>query len=59
MSVSVYPSFSEKSFLISQVFVPSSSCWNVDVGGKEGDVKADIEDLKTIENLGRNMARLT
>jgi hypothetical protein len=38
--------------------VPSSSCWNVVVGGKEEDVKADIEDLKTIENLGRNMARL-
>ena len=45
-------------FLISQMIVPGSSYWNVGVGNKKGDVEGDEEGLKTMEDLGRNMAWL-
>ena len=45
-------------FLISQMIVPGSSYWNIGVGGKKGEVEGDEEGMKTMEDLGRNMAWL-
>ena len=45
-------------FLISQMIIPASSYWNVGFGRKKGDVKADKEGLKIMEDLGKNMAWL-
>ncbi len=45
-------------FLISQMIVPGSSYWNVGVGMGKGDVEKDEEGLKTMDDLGRNMAWL-
>ena len=45
-------------FLINQMIVPGSSYWNIGVGHKKGDVEADEEGMKTMEDLGRNMAWL-
>jgi multimeric flavodoxin WrbA len=45
-------------FLISQMIVPGSSYWNIGVGSKKGDVANDEEGMKTMEDLGRNMAWL-
>ena len=45
-------------FLISQMIVPGSSYWNIGIGNKIGDVEQDEEGLKTMEDLGRNMAWL-
>lgn len=45
-------------FLISQMIVPGSSYWNIGVGLAKGDVENDEEGLKTMEDLGRNMAWL-
>ncbi|HLN89885.1 MAG TPA: flavodoxin family protein [Candidatus Binatia bacterium] len=45
-------------FLISQMIVPGSSYWNVGIGLATGDVEKDEEGLKTIEDLGKNMAWL-
>ncbi|MFB3890326.1 MAG: flavodoxin family protein [Candidatus Bathyarchaeia archaeon] len=45
-------------FLISQMIVPGSSYWNIGVGRAKGDVEKDDEGLKTMEDLGRNMAWL-
>jgi len=45
-------------FLISQMIVPGSSYWNVGVGLNKGDVEKDEEGMKTMEDLGRNMAWL-
>jgi multimeric flavodoxin WrbA len=45
-------------FLISQMIVPGSTYWNLGVGNKKGDVEKDEEGLKTMENLGKNMAWL-
>jgi multimeric flavodoxin WrbA len=45
-------------FLISQMIVPGSSYWNIGVGSAKGDVEKDEEGLKTMVNLGRNMAWL-
>lgn len=45
-------------FLISQMIVPGSSYWNIGIGGKKGEVAQDEEGMKTMENLGRNMAWL-
>ncbi len=45
-------------FLISQMVVPGSSYWNVGVGFGKGDVEKDEEGLKTMEDLGKNMAWL-
>ena len=45
-------------FLISQMIVPGSSYWNVGIGNKKGEVETDEEGMKTMEDLGRNMAWL-
>ena len=45
-------------FLISQMIVPGSSYWNVGFGLKKGDVEDDEEGMKTMDDLGRNMAWL-
>ncbi|MCW4006075.1 MAG: flavodoxin family protein [Candidatus Bathyarchaeota archaeon] len=45
-------------FLISQMVVPGSSYWNIGVGGKKGDVENDPEAMKTMNDLGKNMAWL-
>ena len=45
-------------FLISQMIVPGSTYWNIGVGGKKGEVEGDEEGMKTMEDLGRNMAWL-
>ena len=45
-------------FLINSMVVPGSSYWNIGIGGKKGDVESDEEGLKTMEDLGENMAWL-
>ena len=45
-------------FLISQMIIPGSSYWNIGIGNKKGDVESDEEGIKTMEDLGRNMAWL-
>ncbi|MCW4046184.1 MAG: flavodoxin family protein [Candidatus Bathyarchaeota archaeon] len=45
-------------FLISQMIVPGSSYWNIGIGNKKGDVESDEEGIKTMEDLGKNMAWL-
>jgi multimeric flavodoxin WrbA len=45
-------------FLISQMVIPGSSYWNVGFGSKKGDVQIDEEGLKTMDDLGKNMAWL-
>jgi multimeric flavodoxin WrbA len=45
-------------FLISEMIVPGSSYWNVGVGRKVGEVENDAEGVKTMQNLGKNMAWL-
>jgi len=45
-------------FLISQMIIPGSSYWNIGFGRKKGDVEGDEEGMKTMEDLGRNMAWL-
>ena len=45
-------------FLISEMIIPGSSYWNVGIGLNKGDVEKDEEGLKTMDDLGRNMAWL-
>ena len=45
-------------FLINQMIIPGSSYWNVGIGLNKGDVESDDEGIKTMEDLGRNMAWL-
>jgi multimeric flavodoxin WrbA len=45
-------------FLISQMIVPASSYWNIGVAHKLGDAEKDEEGMKTMEDLGHNMAWL-
>lgn len=45
-------------FLISQMIIPGSSYWNVGFGLKKGDVEGDEEGMKTMDDLGSNMAWL-
>lgn len=45
-------------FLVSQMIVPGSSYWNVGIGLAKGDVEKDEEGLKTMDDLGKNMAWL-
>lgn len=45
-------------FGIAQVVVPSSSYWNMGFGLGPGDVEDDAEGLKTMTDLGQNMAWL-
>jgi multimeric flavodoxin WrbA len=45
-------------FLISQMIVPGSSYWNIGVGNKKGEVVNDEEGMRTMDDLGRNIAWL-
>jgi multimeric flavodoxin WrbA len=45
-------------FLINQMVIPGSSYWNVGIGLNIGDVEHDEEGLRTMEDLGKNMAWL-
>ena len=43
-------------FFINQMCVPGSSYWNLGVGKNPGEVEKDEEGMRTMENLGKNMA---
>ena len=45
-------------FLISEMIIPGSSYWNLGVGRNKGDVEKDEEGMKTMDELGKNMAWL-
>ena len=45
-------------FFINQMIIPGSSYWNIGIGNKKGDVENDEEGMKTMDDLGRNMAWL-
>jgi len=45
-------------FLIGQMIVPGSSYWNIAVGREPGEVAHDAEGMKTMRDLGQNMAWL-
>ena len=45
-------------FLISQMIIPGSSYWNIGIGLDKGDVENDKEGMKTMADLGANMAWL-
>ncbi len=45
-------------FLISEMIIPGSSYWNIGVGRNIGEVEQDEEGMKTMADLGRNMAWL-
>jgi multimeric flavodoxin WrbA len=45
-------------FLINQMIIPGSSYWNIGIGNKMGEVEKDEEAMKTMDDLGRNMAWL-
>jgi multimeric flavodoxin WrbA len=43
-------------FTIAGMVVPGSSYWNVGIGKEAGEVTGDEEGVKTMTDLGRNMA---
>ncbi len=43
-------------FQISQMVVPGSSYWNLGIGRAPGEVASDEDGIRTMQNLGRNMA---
>jgi multimeric flavodoxin WrbA len=45
-------------FFISQIIVPGSTYWNFGIGRDIGEVETDQEGLRTMKNLGLNMAWL-
>ncbi|MCW4024865.1 MAG: flavodoxin family protein [Candidatus Bathyarchaeota archaeon] len=45
-------------FLISGMVVPGSNYWNIGVGRAVGEVENDEEGMRTMTNLGKNMAWL-
>lgn len=45
-------------FLISEMIIPGSSYWNFGVGRNAGEVEQDEEGMKTMSDLGKNMAWL-
>jgi len=45
-------------FTISQMVIPGSSYWNIAVGRNIGDVEQDEEGIRTMRDLGANMAWL-
>ena len=45
-------------FLIGQMIIPGSSYWNMGRGRQPGEVKDDEEGMKTMQQLGQNMAWL-
>jgi multimeric flavodoxin WrbA len=45
-------------FLIAEMVVPGSTYWNMGIGREKGEVEGDEEGVRTMVNLGRNMAWL-
>ena len=45
-------------FLITQMIIPGSTYWHVDIGRDPGDVKNDVEGIQTMKTLGQNMTWL-
>ena len=45
-------------FFISEMIVPGSSYWNMAFGLEKGDVEKDDEGIRTMKDLGANMAWL-
>ena len=45
-------------FLISQMIIPGSTYWNLGVSGKSGTIAGDEEGIRTMQNLGKNIAWL-
>ena len=45
-------------FLIGQMIVVGSSYWNIGIGREPGEAMGDAEGVKTMQELGRNMAWL-
>ncbi|MFO0752096.1 MAG: flavodoxin family protein [Thermodesulfovibrionales bacterium] len=45
-------------FMIGQMVVPGSSYWNLGIGREVGEVLNDAEGVRTMKNLGQNMAWL-
>jgi multimeric flavodoxin WrbA len=45
-------------FLINEMIIPGSSYWNVAIGREKGDVRKDEEGMKTMKDLGENIAWL-
>ena len=45
-------------FTIGQMIIPGSSYWNIGIGRNIGEVDADEEGVKTMRDLGENMAWL-
>ncbi len=45
-------------FLNHEMYVVGSSYWNIAIGQMPGDVEKDEEAMRTVENLGKNMAFL-
>lgn len=45
-------------FLIGEMIIPGSSYWNIGVGRNIGEVEQDEEGMKTMGDLGKNMAWL-
>jgi multimeric flavodoxin WrbA len=45
-------------FLIEQMIIVGSSYWNIGIGREKGEVAGDEEGLKTMRQLGENMAWL-
>jgi len=45
-------------FLINQMIVPGSSYWNIGIANKKNEINKDEEALKTMDDLGKNMAWL-
>lgn len=43
-------------FFIQEMIVPGSTYWNIGIGREPGQVNDDEEGLRTMTNLGRNMA---
>jgi multimeric flavodoxin WrbA len=45
-------------FQISEMIIPGSTYWNMGIGLEKGDVEKDEEGIRTMKNLGQNMAWL-
>jgi multimeric flavodoxin WrbA len=45
-------------FLINEMIIPGSSYWNIGIGREKGEVLKDEEGMRTMKNLGENMAWL-
>ena len=52
------PGLRELSLLIGQMIVPGSTYWNLGYGLDPGEVEKDEEGIKTMKDLGVNMAWL-